>query len=89
MKTSSNLIQPQLLTKLENAGTMDEDILTTEENYICPAYGKTCKRCHKPNHFAAKCRTKGKGTGRDVRAVEDENMDEVFPTKFSVLQVAR
>ena len=21
----------------------------------CPAYGKTCTKCHKPNHFAAKC----------------------------------
>ena len=22
----------------------------------CPAWGKTCSRCHKPNHFAVKCR---------------------------------
>ena len=24
----------------------------------CPAYGKTCTRCHKLNHFAVKCRSK-------------------------------
>ena len=25
---------------------------------LCPAYGKTCNKCQKPNHFAAKCRSK-------------------------------
>ncbi len=24
----------------------------------CPAFGKTCNKCHKPNHFAVKCRQK-------------------------------
>lgn len=25
---------------------------------LCPAYGKTCHKCGKPNHFASKCRSK-------------------------------
>ena len=55
---------------------------------LCPAYGKICNKCAKPNHFAVKCRTKGKETGKSIRAVEDEDdMDEVFPTQVSVLQV--
>ena len=55
---------------------------------LCPAYGKICNKCAKPNHFAVKCRTKGKETGKSIRTVEDEDdMDEVFPTQVSVLQV--
>ena len=55
---------------------------------LCPAYGKICNKCAKPNHFAVKCRTKGKETGKSIRAVENEDdMDEVFPIHVSVLQV--
>ena len=25
---------------------------------LCRAFGKMCNKCHKPNHFAAKCRSK-------------------------------
>ena len=42
---------------------------------LCPAYGKTCNKCHKQNHFAAKCRSKP--AAQTVKAVED---DEVFQT---------
>ena len=40
----------------------------------CPAYGKTCMKCHKLNHFAAKCRGAG---GASVKTVgdPDENID--------------
>ena len=41
----------------------------------CPAYGKTCNKCHKQNHFAAKCCSKP--STQTVKAVED---DEVFQT---------
>ena len=55
---------------------------------LCPAYGKTCNKFAKPNHFAVKCWTRSKETGKNIRAVEDEdNMDEVFLTQVSVLQV--
>jgi len=26
----------------------------------CPAFGKSCNACHKPNHFAKQCRSQGK-----------------------------
>ena len=42
----------------------------------CPALGKTCNKCNKRNHFAAKCRSQ-----RSVKAVAaDEDKDEVFQT---------
>ena len=48
----------------------------THKRELCPAFGKVCNRCHKPNHFAKKCRsTAGRGSVRTV----DENTDEVFP----------
>lgn len=37
---------------------------------LCPAYGKTCMKCHKLNHFAAKCRSGG-NVAQSVKAVED------------------
>ena len=60
---------------------------------LCPAYGKTCNKCNKPNHFAVKCRmpTKSKEvsavkpdevTESGVSAVKDD-LDEVFPTEVS------
>ena len=41
---------------------------------FCPAYGKTCNKCHKLNHFASKCR--GKSKLQPVRTIEDA--DEIF-----------
>jgi len=35
---------------------------------LCPAFGKTCDKCHKLNHFAKKCRS-----GKDVKAVEEND----------------
>ena len=44
---------------------------------LCPAYGKTCNRCHKPNHFAVKCRQKPPTD--KVKAVEEqESEDETY-----------
>ena len=28
-----------------------------QKRELCPAYGKSCNKCHKMNHFAAKCRS--------------------------------
>ena len=48
----------------------------THKRELCPAFGKVCNRCHKPNNFAKKCRsTAGRGSVRTV----DENTDKVFP----------
>ena len=38
---------------------------------MCPAFGKTCDKCHQLNHFAKKC-----CSSKDVKAVE-ENDDEI------------
>ena len=46
---------------------------------LCPAYGKTCNHCHKPNHFAVKCRSRSKG--KQVNLLEDE--EETFPADIS------
>ena len=43
---------------------------------LCPAYGKTCNKCHKQNHFAAKCRSKS--TPKSVKSVEES--DEIYQT---------
>jgi len=65
---------------------------------LCPAFGKTCNKCNKPNHFAIKCRTptKSKGVsmvesdeeenGSGISAVTDD-LDEVFPTEVSAVGV--
>lgn len=45
---------------------------------LCPAYGKTCNKCHKQNHFAAKCRSKA--APQAVKAVED---DEVYQARIT------
>ena len=41
-------------------------------------YGKSCNKCHRLNHFAAKCRARTKGANtKQVNTLGDE--DEVFP----------
>ena len=60
----------------------------TEHDYtkkeLCPAYLKTCLKCGKLSHFAAKCRSKRKDTKdndhrKSIRAVDNPDSDsEVF-----------
>ena len=52
---------------------------------LCPAYGKTCKRCHKLNHFASKCRAVVNKPS--VRAIEDEDADEVVPAEVAAVRL--
>ena len=40
---------------------------------LCPAYGKTCNKCCKPNHFAAKCCSKS-----NTKSVKSVNDDEIY-----------
>jgi hypothetical protein len=47
---------------------------------LCPAWGKTCTKCGRKNHFAAKCETKQ--ASRSVRMVEQE--EEELPFVLSV-----
>ena len=53
----------------------------------CPAFGKICNKCGKPNHFAALCRSNMSGSHKSVQAIDDENGDEVFPTEISAVGV--
>ena len=55
---------------------------------LCPAFGKTCRKCQKRNHFAIKCRSQ-RGNSR-VRAVdereeqEEDEDSEAFPLQLQV-----
>ena len=55
---------------------------------LCPAFGQICRKCHKLNHFAAKCR--GQASATSVQTVEDslphatESAEEIFPLQMSV-----
>ena len=49
---------------------------------LCPAFGKTCNKCNKRNHFAAKCRSKQKAGA--IQAL-DEDGEEVFQTGLGSL----
>ena len=50
---------------------------------LCPAFGKTCNKCKKPNHFAAKRRSKS-----SVRALEDDEAEEVYQATISAVGLA-
>ena len=49
----------------------------------CPAYGKICNKCHKPNHFAVKCRSKQ--STKSIKAVDEG--DEIFQTQVSEISI--
>ncbi|XP_039890321.1 uncharacterized protein K02A2.6-like [Simochromis diagramma] len=46
----------------------------------CPAYGKICSACHRKNHFAKQCFSKGKEnkTKRPINTVEDVDLSDTF-----------
>jgi hypothetical protein len=56
----------------------------------CPAYGKTCDRCGKLNHFASQCRqSKNKSKGRlpdHIRQFNTNSSDE-SDTDFEIMTV--
>ena len=58
---------------------------------LCPAYGKTCTKCRKLNHFAAKCRSRAAPAA--VKMVDErctqsmEGADETFPLHVSALSL--
>ena len=51
---------------------------------LCPAFGKICAKCKKPNPFTAKCHTHTSELHKGVKAVDDDNLDEVFPQTFQL-----
>ena len=63
-----------------NPGEMSDQHKTDQAS--CPAYGKSCNHCGKPNHFQAVCRqrksqtTKGASLAAMDEAVESTDSDE-------------
>jgi hypothetical protein len=44
----------------------------------CPAYGKTCTKCSKPNHFASVCRSKVQAPAHYVGDTDDQQVDDIW-----------
>ncbi len=50
----------------------------------CPAFGKTCNKCNKPNHFANVCQTKANvNYAQDVR-VGDKNEEQLSDFSYFI-----
>ena len=45
------------------------------QNGMCPAKGQTCRKCHKLNHFARKCRSKEKHPTRTPQTTDVRPLD--------------
>ena len=67
------LAEPETGQLTKNAGTGYRHDHSKE---LCPAFGKTCNKCSKKNHFAAKCRSKQ--ATRAIKILDEEDVDEVF-----------
>ena len=54
---------------------------------LCPAFGILCNKCHKPNHFASKCRSTSSRSS--VRAIDEKigDTNEVFPTQIAAVKL--
>ena len=50
---------------------------------LCPAFGKVCNKCHKPNHFAIKCRSKQ--AKKSVKAIDEGK--EIYQTQISEISI--
>ena len=51
---------------------------------LCPAYGKTCRKCKKLNHFAVKCRGTSNKESQNVRVLEEDG-EETFPVQVAAV----
>ena len=85
------LVEPQEMAIHSVRKTTEEDRRKVKECWMCgrkhafrtkescPAFGKTCNKCHKLNHFAVKCRQKGQSAS--IKQVEEQDSeDEVYHT---------
>lgn len=52
---------------------------TSHERNRCPAFGKTCNNCTKPNHFAIACRTKNV---KYIQTVENDDGADVHSIRL-------
>ena len=73
--------EPKRMQECWNCGRRHEF-----QKELCPAYVKTCRKCHKPNHFAVKCRSRAAPS--TIRTVEDRqepgSSDETFPMEVAM-----
>ena len=52
-----------------------------QKRELCPAYSKRCSKCHKMNHFAAKCRSGGAPTVQPITSSDGQGEnEEIFQT---------
>lgn len=73
---SKNSKQKKSVTKCSRCGL-------THEKLKCPAYGKSCKKCGKKNHFAVACKTQMKKGEHSINELNqgtatDYDSDEIF-----------
>lgn len=83
VKPKKSQFKPKTLSVVQECKFCGQSHLRTKEK--CPAFGKMCKKCGKPNHFAKKCssgQVKSKSKHK-VRAVseESEDSDEIMVVK--------
>ena len=50
----------------------------------CPAFGKTCNKCKKPNHFANKCRTRANVNYAHEVKEGDQNEERLSELQFFI-----
>ena len=58
---------------------------STHARYQCPAYGKTCKNCHKKGHFSEVCRSRQPQT----YAMQDQQSDDSEGSLYVVQSVPK
>ena len=83
--TKSIAVQAEEMTRLKTTSPRSRECYfcggSYSPNHACPAKGKTCTKCRKPNHFARVCRSNKvvnvvSGTNNTLENSDDE--DEIF-----------
>ena len=82
--TDKAVANSKLARECGNCGRKHEQ----HKRELCPVYGKVCNKCLKLNHFAAMCPSRSgraKPARRQVKAIDGDDSDEVFPLRFLLL----
>ncbi|XP_072140809.1 uncharacterized protein [Dermacentor andersoni] len=76
--TEENKIEPVLRTQAKHGRQKCRYCNFSHAPRKCPAYGKTCNKCTKPNHFAACCTGKRAAVDDVVEGAESDNDFDVL-----------
>ncbi|XP_070397377.1 uncharacterized protein [Dermacentor albipictus] len=76
--TEENKIEPVLRTQAKHGRQKCRYCNFSHAPRKCPAYGKTCNKCTKPNHFAACCTSKREAVDDVVEGAESDNDFDVL-----------